>query len=147
MFLKKIIPKLLLFSALIGVGVPLVNAATVYANEVTVVEEVDTAALTENMYLTGYLDENDELQYYSHIGKERWGGATIVVLVKGIVIGYLSAVVIDGIVIAATGKSGGEWVAVAIRNVVGKRYTGSVSIPSGPYTCPGVVIDHSGMCP
>ncbi|MDS2528224.1 hypothetical protein RKU06_00120, partial [Streptococcus pneumoniae] len=66
----------------------------------------------------------------------------------GVFVGYLAASVIDGVVIAATGKSGGEWVATAIRSVVGQRYTGELHLPaSGPYTCPGVVIDHSGMCP
>ncbi len=84
---------------------------------------------------------------YTSIGREKWCIIKNLGLYREIVVGYIYATVIDGIVIAATGKSGAEWVSIAIKNVVGRKYTGKVYLPeSGPYTCPGVVIDHSGMC-
>ena len=46
------------------------------------------------------------------------------VYIGKIVVGYIYATVIDGIVIAATGKSGAEWVSIAIKNVVGKNILG-----------------------
>lgn len=111
-------------------------------------KNVNTAVVKDNFYITGYLDSNNKLQFYTHVGLDRSISATIAVFVAGTIVAYLSAIVVDGIVIAATGKSGGEWVAAAIKYVVGQRYTGEVHLPaSGPYTCPGVVIDHSGMCP
>lgn len=111
-------------------------------------QNVDTTAVKDNVYITGYLDSNNKLQFYTHVGQDRSLTAIIAVWVGGTIVAYLTASIIDGIVIAATGKSGGEWVATAIKYVVGQRYTGEVHLPaSGPYTCPGVVIDHSGMCP
>ncbi len=111
-------------------------------------QNVDATAVKDNTYITGYLDSNNKLQFYTHVGLDRSVSAVIAVFVAGTIVAYLSAIVVDGIVIAATGKSGGEWVATAIRSVVGQRYTGELHLPaSGPYTCPGVVIDHSGMCP
>lgn len=111
-------------------------------------QNIDATAVKDNTYITGYLDSNNKLQFYTHVGLDRSVSAVIAVFVAGTIVAYLSAIVVDGIVIAATGKSGGEWVAAAIKYVVGQRYTGEVHLPaSGPYTCPGVVIDHSGMCP
>lgn len=142
---KSYLSKLLLVTALSSSCVPLIHANTVYAYE------DNTPLASESIsgsYLTGYLDDSNEIQFYSHEGLEREPFSTIVVFVKGVVVGYLVATVIDGIVIAATGKSGAEWVATAIKSVVGTRYTRNVYLPAnGPYTCPGVVIDHSGMCP
>lgn len=147
MYLRKSISKLLLLSVLGGVTSPLAQTINVYADEVDNIEYVDTTSLTESLYLTGYLDENNEIQIYTHVGQERGALTTIAIYIGKVLVGYLSASVVDGIVIAATGKSGGEWVATAIKSVVGKPYKSSVYLPSGPYTCPGVVIDHSGMCP
>lgn len=112
-------------------------------------KNVNTEVVKDNFYITGYLDSNNKLQFYTHIGQDRSGTAVLIAVWLGrIFVGYLAATVIDGVFIAATGKSGGEWVATAIRSVVGQRYTGELHLPaSGPYTCPGVVIDHSGMCP
>lgn len=147
MKMKCYISKGLLITALSGSCVPLINANTVYANEGNTTDITFVRESISDSYLTGYLDDNNEVQFYTHIGQERGVLATIVVFVGGTVVGYLSASVIDGIVIAATGKSGGEWVATAIKSVLGRRYTGSVYLPvNGPYTCPGVVIDHSGRC-
>lgn len=147
MKMKCYISKGLLIMALSGSCVPLINANTVYANEGNTTDITFVRESISDSYLTGYLDDNNEVQFYTHIGQERGVLATIVVFVGGTVVGYLSASVIDGIVIAATGKSGGEWVATAIKSVLGRRYTGSVYLPvNGPYTCPGVVIDHSGRC-
>ena len=102
----------------------------------------------ENQWLIGYLNKDGNIEMYTSIGRERNGALLkILVYIGKIVVGYIYATVIDGIVIAATGKSGAEWVSIAIKNVVGRKYTGKVYLPEGgPYTCPGVVIDHSGMC-
>lgn len=148
MNIKKHLSKVLLVTALSGSCIPLINANTVYAYENDVVDISLIEKDISSGYLTGYLDENNEVQLYTHEGQERGIFTSIAVFIGRTLVGYLVASIVDGIVIAATGKSGGEWVAVAIKSVVGKRYTGSVYLPaSGPYTCPGVVIDHSGMCP
>ena len=62
--------------------------------------------------------------------------------------------VIDGTITYVTGKAPSEWVAWGLRNIHNyilqqvRNGARQVVIPkSGPYTCPGVVIDHSGMCP
>ena len=47
----------------------------------------------------------------------------------GQLVGYLTATVIDGIVIAATGQSGAEWVAASIKAVLNKPYSSTVTIP------------------
>lgn len=68
--------------------------------------------------------------------------------------GMVVAWVIDGTITYVTGKAPSEWVAWGLRNVHNyilqqvRNGARQVVIPkSGPYTCPGVVIDHSGMCP
>ena len=38
--------------------------------------------------------------------------------------------VVDGIVVAVTGHSGGEWAATAIRQVLNKKYSSNVYIPT-----------------
>lgn len=45
---------------------------------------------------------------------------TIAVFVAGVLVGYIFSVVVDGIVISATGSSSADWVAVAIKAVIGK---------------------------
>ena len=61
--------------------------------------------------------------------------------------------VINGAIIWATGHSASEWVAIGFSNIssyiMSQYRSGKSKIvipPSGPYTCPGVVIDHSGIC-
>ena len=68
--------------------------------------------------------------------------------------GMVVAWVIDGTITYVTGKAPSEWVAWGLRNIHNyilqqvRNGARQVVIPkSGPYTCPGVVIDHSGMCP
>ena len=68
--------------------------------------------------------------------------------------GMVVAWVIDGTITYVTGKAPSEWVAWGLGNVHNyilqqvRNGARQVVIPkSGPYTCPGVVIDHSGMCP
>lgn len=153
--MNKMMKYVTLFLVLFMMFMPgIYSSNAVHAGErVKIENKVDknfnTAVVKDNLYITGYLDSNNKLQFYTHIGQDRSITAlTIAVWLGGVFVGYLAASVIDGVVIAATGKSGGEWVATAIRSVVGQRYTGELHLPaSGPYTCPGVVIDHSGMCP
>ena len=58
---------------------------------------------------------------------------TIAVFVGGAVVGYLTSSVIDGIVISATGQSGGWWVGQAIQNVLNRKYTGRTYISCNVY--------------
>ncbi len=53
------------------------------------------------------------------------------VFVGGVLVGYIFSVVVDGIVISATGSSSADWVAAAINEVVGKAPRSSVYLPSG----------------
>ena len=68
--------------------------------------------------------------------------------------GMVVAWVIDGTITYVTGKAPSEWVAWGLRNIHNyilqqvRNGARQVVIPtSGSYTCPGVVIDHSGICP
>lgn len=54
--------------------------------------------------------------------------ATIAVRIGGILVGHLISTVIEGIVVAATGQSGSEWVAYAIKEVLNKPYNENLSI-------------------
>ncbi|MDY6062337.1 MAG: hypothetical protein SPI53_00860 [Erysipelotrichaceae bacterium] len=56
--------------------------------------------------------------------------ATIAIYIGNIFVGYLISTVINGVVIAATGKSGDAWVAEAVRYVVGKAFKNTYYIPS-----------------
>ncbi len=53
---------------------------------------------------------------------------SVAVFIGGTLVGYLITSVVDGIVVAATGKSGADWVAYAIKQVVGKKSTSSITI-------------------
>lgn len=147
MNIKKIIFNVITCLSLISMILSPFSNIKVYADEKIEVSTVESVVNTQvsDTYITGYLDENGEIQFYNSVGQDRSVTLTIAVYVGTALVGYLVASVIDGIVISATGKSGGEWVATAIRSVLGKKYRSSISI-SGPYTCPGFVIDHSGMC-
>lgn len=57
----------------------------------------------------------------------------ISVFVGGAIVGYLTSIVIDGIVIAATGQSGAWWVSQAIVQVLNKQYSATTSINCDVY--------------
>ncbi|QKG76690.1 hypothetical protein GE022_010495 (plasmid) [Streptococcus canis] len=146
MNLKKYIISSMLILSISSVLVPSFVTVRVWANETT---NIDVPLnIQDSGYITGYLGENGYVEFYNHQGQERNGTLVkIAVHIGKAIIGYIEGLVVDGIVQSATGKSGEEWVQTAIKNAVGRKYTGSVTIPaSGPYTCPGVVIDHSGIC-
>ncbi len=84
----------------------------------------------ENSYITGYINNNGEITIYEHKDNysDRVALTTVAVYVGGILTGYISASIVDGIVISATGKSGGQWVASAIKQIVGKRYKKGMSV-------------------
>ena len=58
--------------------------------------------------------------------EDRITGVEIAVFVGGAFVGYLISSVVDGVVIAVTGHSGGEWVSYAIEKVLNKPYVESV---------------------
>ncbi|MXQ49393.1 hypothetical protein GRB29_08430 [Streptococcus pneumoniae] len=67
--------------------------------------------------------------------------------------GMVVAWVVDGTIEYATGKAPSEWVAMGLSQIENhiiqqaKNGSSKMVIPeSGPFTCPGVPIDHSGMC-
>lgn len=113
--MKKVLSFFLIFSIFFNIFIttPLVHAETF-----------------NDHYITGYLDENDQIVLIEHQRQDRIATETIVVWIGGTIVGYLSASVIDGIVISATGKSGGEWVSEAIKKVVGKKFISRVDLLS-----------------
>lgn len=145
MYLKRCLAQVLVIITFVFVVFSPLNSIKAIAKENSA--EGCKCVNEDNRFITGYLDNYGNIRFYTQIGQDRSVTVTIAVFVGKSLAGYLVCTVIDGIVISATGKSGGEWVATAISHVVGKKYTKRVHIPSsGPYTCPGVVIDHSGIC-
>lgn len=83
-------------------------------------------------YLTYAVDEdNNIVRVDNH--KQPKDPATIAVYIGTTIVGYLITTVIDGVVIAATGQSGGWWVAQAIQNVLNREYTGTTYINCNVY--------------
>lgn len=81
--------------------------------------------------------------------REERSASGVAVFFAGIVVAW----VVDGSIQYVTGKAPSEWVAMGLSNVENyikeqaKKGSSEIIIPkSGPFTCPGVVIDHSGMC-
>ncbi|HEL0817508.1 TPA: hypothetical protein TU266_001970 [Streptococcus equi subsp. zooepidemicus] len=81
--------------------------------------------------------------------REERSASGVAVFFAGIVVAW----VVDGTIQYVTGKAPSEWVAMGLSNVENyireqaKKGSSEIRIPkSGPFTCPGVVIDHSGMC-
>ena len=83
--------------------------------------------------------EKDELEIFSYTLGERnnyfvgdaepTSASAVAIFIAGVFVGYLYSVVQDGIIISATGKSGGEWVAYAINQIVGKPYKSTYYLP------------------
>lgn len=104
-------------------------------------------------YHSLYENENGEYVIYFTDYEERipWG-LVAKIFFNGMVVGW----VIDGVIHYATGKSPGEWISYGLHTIEQKireaASTGQKIIYAdyyinwGPYTCPGVVIDHSGRC-
>jgi hypothetical protein len=57
--------------------------------------------------------------------------SVIAVFVAGVLVGYLFAVVVDGIVIYVSGASSAEWFAEAVALVLWQPYTSSISLAGG----------------
>ncbi len=85
----------------------------------------------KGQYLTYAVDRNDNIVRIEDTSTESL--TTIVVLVGGILLGYLSSTVVDGNVISVTGQSGGWWVSQAIIQVLNKRYTSTTTINCDVY--------------
>ena len=83
-------------------------------------------------YLTYTVDENNNVVRIERKVQSR-SVLVIAVFVKGVVVGYLTATVIDGIVIAVTGQSGAWWCAQAITNVLKRPYNGKTYINCNVY--------------
>lgn len=56
--------------------------------------------------------------------------SAIAIFIAGIFVGYIFSVVVEGVIISATGNSGAEWVAYAIEQVVGKPYKSEYHLDS-----------------
>ncbi len=82
--------------------------------------------------LTYTVDENNNIVRVDN-SIQPCATMTIAVFVGGAIVGYLTSTVIDGIVISATGQSGGWWVSQAIQNVLHKKYIGRTYINCNIY--------------
>ena len=144
----KIISSIMALAISLSLFSPVVSAKS---QDNFVIETSPSESETIPTYITGYADENGDLILKYTYGRDRSASVTIAVFVAGVLVGHIYGTVVNGIVISATGKSPDQWVSVAINKVVGKKLTKKVYLSNddinwGPYTCPGVVIDHSGMC-
>lgn len=83
-------------------------------------------------YLTYTVDEENNIVRVDNPIQTRTPG-TIAVVIGSAVVGYLSATIMDGVVIAASGKAGAWWVAQAIQNVLHRKYTGRTYISCNVY--------------
>lgn len=143
--MKKIIKKitfLSLLSILFNACAPLLTL-TVNADEIKSEEITETDSYIENQIITN--NESAPIKI-----EERSATGAIAIFFGGMVVGW----VIEGTIKYATGKAPSEWVAWGLGKVHNyilqqvRNGARQVVVPkSGPYTCPGVVIDHSGMCP
>lgn len=83
------------------------------------------------------------------IPQKRKKRGAVAVFFAGIVVAW----VVDGTIKYTTGKAPSDWVAWGLGRVHSymlqqvRNGAGQVIVPQGgPFTCPGVVIDHSGRC-
>lgn len=83
-------------------------------------------------YLTYAVDDNNNIVRVENTEQTR-SLASIAVFIGGVIVGYLTATVIDGVVIAVTGQSGAWWCAQAITNVLNRPYTGRTYINCNVY--------------
>lgn len=88
----------------------------------------------EGQYLTYTVDNDGNIVRVDGTrDQSRSAALTIAAWVGTTLVGYLACNVIDGIVIAATGQSGGWWVAQAIQNVLNRPYTGKTYLNCNVY--------------
>lgn len=106
------------------------TSTVVYAHEITTEVIIENTAPQENPGI-----------------QTRDGGITVFLG------GMLVAWVIDGSIEYVTGKAPSTWGAEGLQNIEqhileqAKNGKTRIIIPeAGAFTCPGVVIDHSGMC-
>ncbi|MDO4595265.1 MAG: hypothetical protein Q4B52_07785 [Tissierellia bacterium] len=82
------------------------------------------------IYVTGTMNDDGEIIFKEHkeLFSDRSATVTIAVYVGKILVGYLTATIIDGVVKSATGKTGAEWVEAAIKKVVGRKYNDGMTV-------------------
>lgn len=143
---RKLIVTVLIGISLCTVILPISNQTDIRVFAVT------TEKSMENLD-SSFIDE----QKYSQVGEERSVGnvarAVIKVVKNGTVKGFVYSIVVGGIIKAVTGKSGEDWVSEAIVALVNQpysKYNGIIDLRNninwGGFTCPGIIIDHSGRC-
>ena len=136
---KKIIATFLSLSLLIGIQTCKVNAEETTDEPVIVTVEQMEYEMGPNSpfagkYVTYGIDEQGNIIRLSVSEyQERSGGyivEKIIVWIGQQIVGYLISSVVDGVVVSVTGHSGGEWAAIAIRQVLNKKYSSNVYIPT-----------------
>lgn len=133
--LRKILSSIMAFSLMLTLPNAIVHAEDpLDVPQVVTEEQMDYELGPESpyagQYITYGIDENGNYVRLSvTLIESRSVTATIAIFIAGQLVGYLTATVIDGIVIAATGQSGAEWVAASIKAVLNKPYSSTVTIP------------------
>lgn len=84
-------------------------------------------------FLTYTTDENNNIVRMEDNGNAKQSLKSIRVYVGSTIVGYLTATVIDGIVISATCQSGAWWVSRAIQNVLKRKYNGITYVNCNVY--------------
>ena len=121
----------------------IVNSTTINAQDSMITEFTEESMemlkyeMGENspyagQFLTYSVDDNGNIIRVENVGNTK-SILTITVFIKGVIVGYLTATVIDGVVIAVTGQSGAWWCAQAISNVLNKPYTGKTYVNCNVY--------------
>ena len=134
---KKIIATFLSLSLLIGIQTCKVNAEETTDEPVIVTVEQMEYEMGPNSpfagkYITYGIDEQGNIIRLSVSQYQERSGLIqkIIVWIGKQIVGYLMSTVVDGIVVAVTGHSGSEWAAIAIRQVLNKKYSSNVYIPT-----------------
>ena len=84
-------------------------------------------------FLTYTVDENNNIVRLEDNGVATQSLKNIRVYIGSTIVGYLTATVIDGIVISATCQSGAWWVSQAIQNVLKRKYSGITYVNCNVY--------------
>lgn len=84
-------------------------------------------------FLTYTVDENNNIVRMEGNGIATQSLKNIRVYIGSTIVGYLTATVIDGIVISATCQSGAWWVSQAIQNVLKRKYNGITYVNCNVY--------------
>lgn len=132
--MKKFISFLVMCGVMVGIAQFPARAATVHADVEKSIEYMEYLMGNDSPELGTYITwKTNEQGEFVRIPSGRAAVFPVVVKIGKVIVAYLVATVIDGIVVSATGKSGTEWVSGAIRSVLNRPYQKTVYLDCSIY--------------